>query len=259
MDTFEDLCAGYRATLIAIADLGAQATPEQWAAPTACPGWTVGDMVAHAIDIEQIFMGEDRVKHEPDFAALPWADSDLSRIIELGVDARRGRPQHEVTEELRALTLRRLAQLESGPHDLSAEVPGWMGKPGPLGRQLRLRTMDLWVHLVDMSDAMGVPVDWYSPAAHVSASLMLAGQERNWSTKVTAGEGTGVRLVITDIDQSIELGDSPTTTISLDWPSFMHRATGRIASDDAGWRAGVVVTGDELLATAVIDAMVVTP
>ena len=117
-------------------------TDEQWGTQTPCPGWTVADVVAHAIDLEQFFGEEPRPDHQPDWEALPHATGDFGRFTEVGVDARRGRDPHDLLTELQATIERRRAQLDALPQDV--KVLGPTGTMLTLDRFLRVRIFDTY-------------------------------------------------------------------------------------------------------------------
>ena len=48
----DELVRIWHGELLTIADLAAGLDGHQWQAPSPCPGWTVGDLVAHVIDTE---------------------------------------------------------------------------------------------------------------------------------------------------------------------------------------------------------------
>ncbi len=259
MTTFDELVAIDRGVLDEAADLGARITSQQWKTATACTGWTVADMVAHIIDIEQYLLGDPRPDHEPDWDSLPWVDRDLSRFTEIGVDARRNRAQAEVIAELRDTTERRMAQIEAGPHDFDALVPGFFGKPTPIGRQLRRRIFDSWVHLQDMRVALGVDEGWDSPAGQITRAQLVDGTEHAWN-QLEIGSLESVHLVLTDIGETIILGDSPTlTSITMSWPAFFARTCGRASVDDPSWRGNVLIDGNLDLAQRLLATLSVTP
>lgn len=259
MTTFDELVAIDCGVLDDAADLGAGLTAEQWHAPTACTGWTVADMVAHMIDIEQVLLADPRPDHEPDWDALPWVDRDLSRFTETGVDARRATAQADVIAELRDTTERRMAQLDAGPHELDALVPGFFGKQTPLGRQLSRRIFDSWVHLQDMRMALGINEGWDSIAARVTRGQLIDGAEHAWSG-LEKGPLDAVCIVLTDIGETIALGESPEiTTISMTWPDFFARTCGRVSADDTAWRDRVRIDGNSDLAARLLSSIAVTP
>jgi uncharacterized protein (TIGR03083 family) len=126
----------WEAALETVAGLGDTATDEQWRLQTPCPGWSVGDVVAHLIDIEQLMAGSPRPEHEPDWSALPHAQGDFGRMTEVGVDARRGQRREDVLAELRETIAL------DGPSWIvpEAEVIGPFGNPTTMDRLLRIRS-----------------------------------------------------------------------------------------------------------------------
>jgi uncharacterized protein (TIGR03083 family) len=190
---------------------------------------------------------------------MPWVDRDLSRFTEIGVDARRRRSQAEVIAELRETTERRMAQIEAGPRDLSALVPGFFGKETPLGRQLNRRILDSWVHLQDMRNALGINEGWDSVAARVTRGQLIDGVEHAW-TSLDKSPLDAVRITLSDLGETIDLGESPeVTTITMTWPDFFARTCGRVAADDTAWRARVHIDGNPDLAVALLTAAATTP
>jgi uncharacterized protein (TIGR03083 family) len=142
---FDELFAAWRSASNDFIDLVTPLSQAEWDAPTALPGWSVGDIVAHIGWLEGLLMGEYDAPHEPDWSALPHAQSDFGRITEVPVDLRRSWAREAVLIELADRVARRTVELEEGPHEAAAEVMGPFG-PAPLARVLRMRTLDTWVH-----------------------------------------------------------------------------------------------------------------
>ena len=93
-------------------DLGAPPPTSSGGCPTPCPGWSVGDVVAHLIDIEQLMAGSPRPDHEPDWASLPHVQADFGRFTEVGVDCRRAHAREDVLAELQeTIALRRSSSM----------------------------------------------------------------------------------------------------------------------------------------------------
>ena len=98
--TTAELVDAWQGALKAVADLAEGVTAAEWGLPSPCPGWTVGDVVAHVTDIEDFLSGAPRPDHTPDFDALPHAQGFVGQLTETGVDFRRGRAPAEVVAEL---------------------------------------------------------------------------------------------------------------------------------------------------------------
>ena len=87
------LLDAWEGALHAVSELGKRLTPQQWAAPTECPGWTAGDVVRHLAWVEAFLAGRRDPEHEMDWTQFPHVQSDFARLTEQGVDVRRGHAQ----------------------------------------------------------------------------------------------------------------------------------------------------------------------
>lgn len=244
-----------------------------WSLPTSCPGWTVGDLIAHLLDIDGLLAGDPRPDHEPDWDALPHAVGPVSRMTEVGVDARRGTPMADVLAEFDAVLERRSAQLAAGPMELDVMVMGPFGSDRPLGRVLTMRTLDAWVHAQDIRAARGLPAQLDSAAALITADLLLSGLPLVWGKTVAAPPGTVLALHITGPVVSADLyvgvddeqrgvmveGAEPNVTLTTSWPDLLDLMTGRVAADDPALLARITLVGDEVLSSRLLGALNVTP
>lgn len=265
-----ELTVIWQDSLLAVVDLTDEATPEQWGALTPCPGWTVGDLVAHVIDIEQVLGQEPRPDHVPDFAALPHATGDVGRFTEVGVDWRRGRSPHAVVTELRETIARRRAQLDAVPE--GGEVLSPFGRPTTMERLLRMRILDTWVHEQDIREALGQPGGMDTPAAMVTLQQFLGGLPKVWAKQAQAPEGATIHLVIADAGRGVEawaiagaegLGETcdpvpaPTVAITLTWRDYLALSAGRETASEVMPR--VTLHGDGDLGRRMLGAMTQTP
>jgi uncharacterized protein (TIGR03083 family) len=251
-------------------DLVTPLSQAEWDTPTALPGWTVGDIVAHVSWIERILLGEYDEPYEPDWDSLPHATSFFGRITEVPVDLRRSWTREDVLIELADVIARRTLDIDQGPEDLDAEVAGPFG-PAPLGRVLRMRTLDTWVHEQDIREALGRPGHLDSLGAQGTAAQLLMGYPKVWGKSVGAAPGETLRLRVTGpgIEQSrlIAVGDGgraygtpdapgatvdeATVTLTMSWPVFLALSCGR--GDVSAARAQVAVEGDEQRGNATLD------
>lgn len=267
------LINAWQASLDAIAQVGSGLTPSQWHLPTPCPGWTVGDLVAHVVDIESRLAGLPTAAHEPDWAKLPHVTSDFSRLTEVGVDARRGLTPQEVLGELGNVTMLRAEQLHAGPQELDAQVTGFAGAPIPLGRLLRMRTFDVWVHEQDIRQAVGLTGGLDSPGAWVTASLLTDALPKIWGKDVRAPIGSVLEVDITgpgvrgttqvavgpDGRAGSVSGQRPDVLLRGTWPAILHRMTGRVSADDLAFVEGVEFAGDQALIGRLVPALNIAP
>ena len=267
---FDDLFAAWRLASADFLDLVTPLSQVEWDAPTALPGWSVGDTVAHVGWIEGMLIGEVDPPHEPDWASLPHAVSDFGKITEIPVDLRRTWTREAVLIELADRIARRTAELESGPHDASLEVMGPLG-PAPLGRVLRMRTLDTWVHEQDIRDALGRPGHLDTPGAQATASQLLPGLGKVWAKLAGAQPGQvldvritgpgiegGAIVAVSEDGRARLVGDdlldqagAATVTLTMSWPAYLALSCGR--GDPQPWRETVEVSGDPQLAQRTLD------
>ena len=172
--------------------------------------------------------------------------------------------------ELADRVARRTVELEQGPHDPAHEVMGPFG-PAPLGRVLRMRTLDTWVHEQDIRDALGRPGHLDTMGAQATASQLLPGLGKVWAklagaqsgqvldVRITGGgiEG-GATVVVDDDGRARIVGDdlldqagSATVTLMMSWPTYLALSCGR--GDPRPWREQVSVSGDPELAARALD------
>jgi uncharacterized protein (TIGR03083 family) len=244
----------------------------QWNASTPCPGWTVADVAAHLVDIEQLMAGAPRPDHEPDWAALPHVDRDFSRFAEVGVDVRRGAPRDAVLDELRAVIAMRRIQLDATPE--GAEVIGPLGNPTTLNRMLRMRTFDTWVHEQDIRKAIGQDGNWQSAQAIIAFQQMTRSLPVVWSRADPTSAGDTVHVEITGpdlvADLYVEIAQdgrgqacaalaSPTVHLTASWPDFMRLECGRVGIDDPALRSRIRLAGDPGLGAALLAGLAITP
>lgn len=166
-----------------------------WAAPTALELWSVGDVVAHLAHGEGMANGFPQP--EPP-AGWGFETPGLHESTNRGVAARRGLPRAEVVAELARAADATLAALAGwGDADWAAPRAGIAGEL-PAERAMELRVADVYVHLLDIVDALDRPVEGYRiPEAEevlVARAVGLAG----WAAVKRAGlaEGTRIRLEI---------------------------------------------------------------
>jgi uncharacterized protein (TIGR03083 family) len=256
----------------AVTDLAEQLDVDQWAAMTPCPGWSVADVVAHVIDIEQLLAGSPRPEHEPDWSALPHAQGDFGRFTEIGVDHRRSSSRDEVVAELRETIAVRRSQLDAVPP--GEDVIGPMGNPTTLDRLLRMRTLDIWMHEQDIRTAAGIDGGWDTRPAWIAFQQIRAALPVVWSKKAGAPGGDTVRIdvigpgvvasmaAVTGADDRGVLIDPPSmasVVLRLSWPDLVSLAAGRVDPADPALRGRLELDGDPGLGDALLAALTITP
>jgi uncharacterized protein (TIGR03083 family) len=271
------LLDSWEQTLRAVSMLGRVVTPEQWEAPTECPGWSTGDVVRHLAWIESFLAGRRDPEHEVDWSRFPHVDGDFARMTEVGVDVRRPLSQVDACNELDALIDVRLAQIMAlDDLSLECEVMGVFGSLVPLERLLRIRIFDSWTHLQDIRRAVGRPGDLATPGAQVSALQMARATSYVLARSIEAPAGTTWRVTVTgpiaferwvgidhdlrgvDIDE-VARPETPTIALDADWETYARLAAGRLDVTSAEVLERVRVTGDPALASRVLESLAITP
>lgn len=256
----------------AIVDLCTPLTDEQWLAATPCPGWSVADIVAHAIHIEAFVGGEQQPEHSPDWTTLQHAKGPLGQFIETGIDYRRGRPKDAVLAELRSRICVRRAQLDATPID--ADVLGISGSLSPLPRVIRTRIFDLWAHEQDARAAVDRSGGWGTLPAVIAFQQMASSLPYVWGKSVGAPIGSVVRLSVTGPDLEAELsaavgedgkgtagdpGADPDVHLTVSWPDYMRLSCGRVDVSDPQFRARMSLKGDPACGALLLGALAITP
>ncbi|MEZ5184708.1 MAG: maleylpyruvate isomerase family mycothiol-dependent enzyme [Candidatus Nanopelagicales bacterium] len=255
---WQDAIDSFEATL-------AQVPDDAFARDSLLPGWTIGDIVAHVCALEVELSGEPLPAHEPDWEALPHADDLFSRYTEIGVDYRRGWTPQQLREELHLVAARRSEQLTTGPQDSAERVQGVAGIERSFGRVLKMRTFDIFLHEVDIRDALDLPDPHLGEAARVTAALMADSLGYVWVKKAKAAFGDVLHFVVPEwIDAWVGVGEDgrgravdpaiATTTVTVEPMDYLRLASGRRGDPGA-----VVVEGDLDLGRATVAGLNVAP
>ncbi len=252
----------------------AAADRASWDHPTECPGWTVGDIVAHVVGLERDLDGWPRPAHELP-ADLPHVTSELDRWMEVPVDLRRGRPPSGVLAELEAVLPKRkarVAELVATGEDV--ELAGLGGVPTRASRLLPMRVLDLWAHEQDIRRALGIEGHLACPAADTTAALIRATLPEVVATRAAVGPGNVVRLVVegqTSLQAVVEVRGGgrgelvdprgrhgvPTVDIDLDWETLVRLACGRVSYADVA--EDVYIEGNRAAGVAILNNLAITP
>jgi uncharacterized protein (TIGR03083 family) len=224
-----------------ILDLAASLGPDDWERPTACPGWSVKDNLAHVIGTEAMLAGNER-----------W------------VESYRPGPPSAVLEDLRGIVAERraaLAAMDRSEFDREAMTPAG---PDSYGRFMRIRIMDMWMHEQDIREALGRPGHVSGRAPEQSLAEVSAALGYVVGKRVAPPAGTTVRFELTgdpagSIDLEVTdrarvvggLAGDPTVDIALPGDRFMRIAGGRLSDSDDP-QIGVVYAGDATLGGEII-------
>lgn len=232
------------------------------------PGWTVADVAAHIAAVEDDMAGRPLPPHEPDWAALPHVGDDpFSRVIEIGVDHRRGRDWSELIAELQALRAERLPQIAAMPLDPAAEAIGPFGMRASTDRVGRIRAFDLWAHEQDLRRALDLPGGFDGPGWPAARATIETAWPIVISRQARLPAGTVARLAVTgDLGFTLTAAvgsdgrgaasdAAPQVTLTMDADTCWLLSGGRIRPE----QATVTVVGDEHAAARLLAAMAITP
>jgi uncharacterized protein (TIGR03083 family) len=230
-------------------------TAEQWLTPTACPGWTVADQLAHIVGTESMLAGEPTPTEEA--ADLPsHVHNDIGRANERWVTGLRRSGPTDLLQEFQRITGRRLESLRALP-DAQWEEPSWT----PVGqadyrRFMQIRVFDSWVHEQDIRSAVGRPGHGDGPAAEQAIDEVERALGYVIGKRAGAPDASSVTIDLTGpVDRRIHvlvdgraavvaaLPDTADVTVRLDSVTFAALACGRV--DPA--EVAVVIEGDQEL------------
>lgn len=258
VDAWQDAIDSFRSTVAQIPD-------EAFAQPSLLPGWTVGDIVAHVNALEAELSGQPLPAHEPDWEALPHADNLFSRYTEIGVDYRRGWSPQQLRDELEQVTATRSEQLRTGPQDPDRPIPGVAGLERTFDEQLRMRCFDVFLHQLDIRDALGMEEPRLGAAAQVTAEQIAGGLGYIWVKKAGAAAGSVLHLVVPGwVDAWIGVGGDgrggpvpagvADVEVRIEPMNFLRLGSGR-----RGDPGSAEITGDPALGQAVVAGLNVAP
>jgi uncharacterized protein (TIGR03083 family) len=278
-EDFPGLVEAYRQATQAVIDLGHSCSDADFDRPTAAPGWTVKDQVAHVVGLESwMRTGSQPRVDVPDY---PHVRNDLGRFTEVAVEQRRRVRGDKVVAELETVLAQRMDDLTGGP-DATEPVDSTRVVRTPLGDRplidaLRIRTLDIWTHEQDIRQALGRPGDLDSGGAAVFVDVLFSVFPRLVARDAAVPPGNVVILEVTGpvkgragvwVEQSddgkprgIPLfsgvahdgdPDDVFTTITASTDAVTRRAAGRGTVDDIHWTA----QGDEDVARRVLENLV---
>jgi uncharacterized protein (TIGR03083 family) len=253
-----------------IGSLCADFGEDEWRTPTALPGWTVQDCLSHIVGAERNLLGDP--PSTADVSHLAHVTSPFAEMLEVEVEARRGRSGAEVLAEFTETVPRRLAQLRAMT-DEEMSTPGW----SPIGEVpyrefMAVRVFDCWMHEQDIRRAVGRPGHEAGPVVDTSMERFRAAMGFIVGKRAAAPEGSSVVLTVTGRPELVfpvvvegrarlvgEVPAHPTVRIELPFPSFVALGGGRWDRHEAEAHGGLRLEGDEDLGRRVLDGMAFTP
>jgi uncharacterized protein (TIGR03083 family) len=255
-------------TWTSTAEIGRSLGPTEWDLPTPCPGWSVQDQFSHLIGVERSLLGEaapvwdvplgDHVKNAFGAALEPW------------VAVRRSLDPAAVLAEFVEVTGLRLSALTALTEEEWAKVGPSPSGDSPYADFMDLRVFDSWVHQQDVRTATVRPGGSGGRASAISLARVERAMGFVVGKKAAAPEGSMVRFSITGPPgdaRQITLGvrggrakpvgddKEPTVTLTLSSVDFVQLGCGRTTAAEVGAAGGIGVSGDSVLADAVLNCM----
>ena len=243
------------ATWTSLGDLCSGLTEAQWKTQTACPGWSVQDIMSHLIGIERQMMGLESTAHRSE--PREYVKNAIGQSNENEVDARRSLAGAQVLSEWADIAERRTMELQAADESYFATAARTPIGPGSVADFLQLRALDCWIHEQDIRRALNMPGNESGPAAESTIDRLLGTLPMVIGKRAATPEGESVNFRITgSVKRSVFItvtngraGVADTTpakirtTFSIDSNTFVALATGRAAADatTSSWTA----TGDE--------------
>ena len=180
----------------------------EWATPSRCTGWTVGDVAAHVIG------------GMADVAALRLEGLGTPEVTARQVTERQGRPPGELADELGA-AIKATAELLGAFNDEAwgMQAPG--GFDFTLGEGVEALWHDAWLHGDDILAALGRPSErgdgMKASVSHIADVLTREG----WGPAVLALDG------LPQFPVNDAAGTNGGSRFTGDALAFVYAATGR--------------------------------
>lgn len=242
---------------------------DRWFTPTALPGWTVKDVVAHLIGTESLLEGIEAPHVDIDVHALGHVRNEIGAFNERWVEYLRGTPGAEVLGRYREIVDRRRDRLDAmtqAEFDAPADTP--VGR-ATYGRFMRIRVFDCWMHELDIRDALGVPGDEGGPRAELATAEIFGAVPFVVGKLGRAPDGARITIELTgplartlhvEVDGRArtveEPSGPPTATITMTSGLFVRLAGGRVRAVD---RLGDVgFGGDEAVGRRIVENLAFT-
>ncbi len=238
---------------------------------SACPGWSIRDVVNHLTGTE-LFLNGSAV---PDVTG-PWPVYVRNRLGEMNeafVASRRHLAAREVVTDFRDATRLSLARLRRLGDEEWANPTWTPDGPRPMHYVQETRVIDSWIHLQDIYDALLEPTDDHGLGEEIVVNRYEAALPYVWaarsaapeggvlrvnlvgrlgrSIQVTVREGRGVAVASTDVTPLVEM----TTAVAIFWRSM----AGRINAEALLRASATHVRGDREVALRFADSLNVTP
>ena len=242
--------------------------PEQaYDALTACPGWSVRDILSHLLGFELMLSGGAVPTYEGEMPA--HVKNSIGELNEAFVQDNRNLPGIEVLDKFVSATndsIKRLRALS----DEEWEVVGWSPEgEKPYFRFQETRIFDSWIHLQDIRDALLQPADDHGTGEEVVVNRFEGAVPYILGKKMQAPEGTLVQInligrlgrllmfkIVDGRCVAVDMTEEqPVLEITTPVALFWRRCAGRIGAEAFLNASATDVRGDQAMAQAFSQAM----
>jgi uncharacterized protein (TIGR03083 family) len=251
-------------------ELCSQLGPNDWGLPTACPGWTVKDQLAHVCSLESRALGRPQPSDGPRRA--PHVKNELGELNEGDLEARRPMSPEELLDEFRDVTGERGKVIASwSDQEWTEEGQGVLGK-APRDQIIRIRILDVFTHEQDIRLATDRPGHMNGGVARLVYEQIAGTLGFVLVKRARASEGQTVVFEVGSPGETFAFGVAggrgtkleqipaePTVRVSMDGEAYLRLGTGRLRPDDAEKAERLRITGDRDLAMRVLSGMNFTP
>lgn len=248
-----------------LTDLGG----DDWYSPTALPGWTVHDVVAHIIGTESLLSGIAPPRTSIDVRSLPHVRNEIGAFNEEWVEGLRGESGGSILARFREIVARRRSELIAmSDAEFDAETTTPVG-PAPYLRFMRIRVFDCWMHELDIHDALGKSASETGTRSEMAFTELQGSLGYAVGKKAEAPDGARVAFELSgplgrDIFVAVdgrasvvaELPSAATVSIRMDGRLFTRLAGGR----EFAWNHGddIAIVGDKVLGKSIVDNLAFT-
>lgn len=238
---------------------------------TACPGWSVRDIVNHVTGSELFLAGSP----VPDVTG-PWPDyvkNALGEMNESFIANRRHLSADDVLADFHDATSATLARLRAlSPEQWVSDSWSPEGMR-PLHQFQETRVLDSWIHLQDIHDAMLEPTDDHGLGEQIVVNRFEAALPYVWARLAAAPEGALLRVnLFGRLGRSVQVqvhagrgiavpatDEVPRVELSTAVALFWRRMAGRINAEAFVRASATEVRGDRELAWRLAESLNVLP
>lgn len=168
--------------------------------PTALPRWSVRDTVAHMAGTERMLGGQPVPGHEDEVPADAREAGGIHVLNELHVQHSRPLSWTEQRDEFRAAAAASAQRLrDASDEELGRDFPSPVGEI-PYREFMRVRSFDCYIHILDICDALDLPMRINGDDALVSGAFLLrpTGLGRSIAKRAGARPGQRIRFIVPD-------------------------------------------------------------